>query len=94
MDQNTFDVTIENFQRFAEEIFSPGGEDKFKGKLMEALDQIMKIGKRLNIKRLPMANHNDSSLGKKIKLSKYRTMDLPNEIWTKIIKFLPSKDVY
>ena len=44
MDQNTFDVTIENFQRFAEEIFSPGGEDKFKGKLMEALDQIMKIG--------------------------------------------------
>ena len=45
MDQNTFDGIIDNFQRFAKEIFSPAGEDKFKFKLMEALEEILKIGK-------------------------------------------------
>ena len=45
MDQNTFDGIIDNFQRFAKEIFSPAGEDKFKVKLMEALEEILKIGK-------------------------------------------------
>ena len=45
MDQNTFDGIIDNFQRFAKEIFSPAGENKFKVKLMEALEEILKIGK-------------------------------------------------
>ena len=90
MDQNTFDVMIDNFQKFAKEIFSPSCEDKFKVKLMEALDQIMKMGKSLNLE------HVESNPGKKIKLDRThnRVLDLPNEIWTKIIKYLPAKDVY
>ena len=45
MDQNTFDVVIDHFQKFAKEIFSPDCEDKFKVKLMEALEEMLKIGK-------------------------------------------------
>ena len=71
MDQNTFDVMIDNFQKFAKEIFSPGCEGKFKVKLMEALDQFMKLGKSLNTKRLPIVEHMESSPGKKIKLGKF-----------------------
>ena len=90
MDQNTFDVIIDNFQKFAKEIFSPGSEDKFKVKLMEALDQIMKMGKTLNVENV------EYNTGKKIKLDQtlIRVLDLPNALWTKIIKYLPAKDVY
>ena len=90
-DQNTFDVIIDNFQKFAKEIFSPGCEDKFKVKLKRVLDQIMKMGEMV-----PMVDNIESSPGKKIKLDQTpkKALDLPNEIWTKIIKYLPSKDVY
>ena len=71
MDQNTFDVIIDNFQKFAKEIFSPGSEEKFKVKLMEVLDQSLKLGKSLNTKRLPIVEHMESSPGKKIKLGKF-----------------------
>ena len=43
MDQTTFDIVIDNYQKFAKEIFSPEGEDKFKIKLMTALEEIMKM---------------------------------------------------
>ena len=91
MDQNTFDVMIDNFQKFAKEIFSPGCEDKFKVKLKKVLDQIMKMGEMV-----PMIENIQSSPGKKIKLDQTlnKVLDLPNEIWTKIIKYLPAKDVY
>ena len=62
---------MDNFQKFVKDIFSPDCEDKFKVKLMEALDQYMKFGKSLNIKRLPMVEHMESSPGKKIKLGKF-----------------------
>ena len=71
MDQNTFDVLMDNFQKFVKDIFSPDCEDKFKVKLMEALDQFMKLGKSLNTKRLPIVEHMESSPGKKIKLGKF-----------------------
>ena len=60
---------------------------------MEALDQIMKMGKSLSNLKVPMI---DFSASKKIKLdlTPNRVLDLPNEIWTKIIKYLSSKDVY
>ena len=91
MDQNTFDVMIDNFQKFAREIFSPGCEDKFKVKLKKVLDKIMKMGEML-----PMVENIESNPAKKIKLDQTlsRVLDLPNEIWMKIIKYLPAKDVY
>ena len=93
MDQNTFDVMIENFQKFAREIFSPDCEDKFKVKLMEALEQIMRMGRNLNFEKVGSMESNPA---KKIKLDQTlnKVLDLPDEIWTKIIKYLPSKDVY
>ena len=74
MDQNTFDIIIDNFKKFAKDIFSPDGDEKFKVKLIEVLDQIMKMGKRLNTKRLPMVEHMESSPGKKIKLGKFNIL--------------------
>ena len=74
MDQNTFNVFINNFQKFVKDIFSPDCEEKFKVKLMEVLDQSMKLGKSLNIKRLPMVEHMESSPGKKIKLGKFNIL--------------------
>ena len=91
MDQNTFDVMIDNFKKFVREIFSPGCEGKFKVKLLEALAQMMKMGKSLN-----KIEHMESNPDKKIKINQAhnKVLDFPNEIWTKIIKYLPSKDVY
>ena len=74
MDQNTFDVIINNFQKFVKDIFSPDCEDIFKVKLMDALDQFMKLGKSLNTKRVPMFEHMESSPGKKIKLGKFNIL--------------------
>ena len=96
MDQNTFDVKIDNFQKFAKEIFAPGCEDKFKVQLMEELNQIMKMGQNLNTQKVSMVESMEFCPTKKIKLdaSQNTIPDLPNEIWTKIIKRLPAKDVY
>ena len=43
---------------------------------------------------VPMVENIESSPWKKIKLDLNRVLDLPNEIWMKIIKYLPAKDVY
>ena len=61
---------------------------------METLDRIMKLGKSQNIKWQPSLEHKELSASKNIKLEQERNMDFPNEIWSKIIKYLPSDDVY
>ena len=61
---------------------------------METLDRIMKLGKSQNIKWQPSLEHMELSASKNIKLEQERNMDFPNEIWSKIIKYLPSNDVY
>ena len=43
---------------------------------------------------VPMVENIESSPCKKIKLDLNRVLDLPNEIWMKITKYLPAKDVY
>ena len=77
MDKNTFDNTIDNFLKFTKEIFTPDGEDEYKIKLIETLNQIMQMEKHLT-ESSPNAEN----------------MDFPNEIWTKIIKYLPSIEDY
>ena len=94
MDQNTFEVMIYNIEKFAREIFSSGMEAKFKVRLMETLDQIMKLGKSQDINWPPSTERKELRASENIKLEQERNMDLPNEIWSKIIKFLPSNDVY
>ena len=79
MDRNAFYNMIDNIQKFTKEIFSPDGEDEFKIKLIETLNQIMQMDKHLTFTK--------SS-------PNVKNMDLPNEIWINIIKYLPSKDVY
>ena len=94
MDQNTFEVMIDNIDTFARKVFESGTENKFQVRLMEKLDQIMKLGKIQNIKWVPSVESMESNPCKKIKLDKGRNIDFPNEIWSKIIKYLPSEDVY
>ena len=94
MDQNTFEVMIYNIEKFAREIFSSGMEAKFKVRLMETLDQIMKLGQSQNIIWQPRIQSSEFRPSKRIKLDQDRNMDLPNEIWSKVIKYLPSNDVY
>ena len=94
MDENTFEVMITNIEKFAKEVFSSGTEGKFQVRLMKTLDRIMKLGKSQNIKWLPNVESEKFVPCKKIKLGLDRKIDLPNEIWCKIFKHLPSKDVY
>ena len=95
MHQNTFDFMISNLQNFAKEIFSPNSEEIFQIKLMDTLEEIMKMGKHLKLKRLPMVEHFEAQPSKKPKLNQSpRILDFPNEIWVKIIKHLPGKIVY
>ena len=94
MDQNTFEAMISNMEKFAKEIFSSGTEVKFKVRLMETLDQIMKLGQSQNIIWQPRIQSSEFRPSKRIKLDQDRNMDLPNEIWSKVIKYLPSNDVY
>ena len=89
MNQNTFDLMISKIESFTKEIFSPNSEEKFQIKLMETLEQAMEMGKSL--KMSPKV----SRPGKKPKLDQsLRKLELPNELWTKIIKYLPGKVVY
>ena len=79
MDRTTFDNMIDNFQKFSKEIFTPDGDDEYKIELIQTLNQIMQMQKHLTITESSQNAEN---------------MDFPNEIWTKIIKYLPSIDDY
>ena len=85
---------ITNIEKFAKEVFSSGTEGKFQVRFMKTLDKIMKLGKSQNIKWLPSVESEKFMPSKKIKLDLERKIDLPNEIWCKIFKNLPSKEVY
>ena len=63
MDRNTFDNTIDNFLKFTKEIFTPDGDDEYKIKLIETLNQIMQMDKHLtesspNAENMDLPNEN------------------------------------
>ena len=94
MDQNTFEVNIDYVEKFAKEVFASCTEEKFQVRLMEKLDQIMKLGKSQKMKLVPSVKSMESNPCKKMKLDKDMNIDFPNEIWSKIIRYLTSEDVY
>ena len=59
MEQKNFNLTIDHFLKFAKEIFSPNGKDEFKIKLIEALDQIMKMDKHLTTSQQQLQNSSE-----------------------------------
>ena len=79
MKRSTFDNTIDNFDKFAKEVFS-GNDEDFKSKLLDELELLTGIG--------------TERPSKKLRINPERKVELPNEIWIKIIKSLHSKDVY
>ena len=70
MEQKNFNLTIDHFLKFAKEIFSPNGKDEFKIKLIETLDQIMKMDKHLTTTQQQLQNEEnmDPNSSEQIKL--------------------------
>ena len=92
MAQTNFEEMVKNFQKFAMEVFF-GNDQESKSKLIEELKNILKLGTHLQAPKRKIVNM-DQSMAKKIKLDPNRKVDLPNEIWLKIINFLSPKDVH
>ena len=70
INQKVFNLTIDHFLKFAKEIFSPNGKDEFKIKLIETLDQIMKMDKHLTTTQQQLQNEEnmDPNSSEQIKL--------------------------
>ena len=81
MDVQTFDVKTNKVKEIANAVFT-GSDEELKIKLLKELKEITKIGKKsVNPK-------------KKQKIDISRRVDLPNEIWTKIINYMSTYDVF
>ena len=92
MVQTNFEEMLKNFQKFAMEVFF-GNDQESKSKLIEELKNILKLGIHLQAPKRKIENMEQSNV-KTIKLNPNRKVDLPNEIWLKIINFLSPKDVH
>ena len=96
MHKLVFDDMIVKIQKFAEEVFS-SNDVIFKSRLKEAFEKLAKTNINdlsTKSKRLPIRNLFPNPKKKKNIEDLSIKVELPNEIWMKIVKYLPSKDVY
>ena len=96
MHKLVFDDMIVKIQKFAEEVFS-SNDVIFKSRLKEAFEKLAKTNindSSTKSKRLPIRNLFPNPKKKKNIEDLSIKVELPNEIWMKIVKYLPSKDVY
>ena len=100
-----FDKTIQDFEKFAREIFI-GGNEIEKTKLHKKLEEFLtfkeyykkkqdlgKLENVLTICRKRQIEKNESSNNKKSKIELSRRYELPNEIWLKVMSFLKASDL-
>ena len=89
---NKFDLTVHAFEDLVNEVFSGTDEDQ-KTKLRNKLKYFTKVSSA-NYKRKLKINQEISVRAKKVKLDLARKVDLPNELWIKIMNYLKTKDIF
>ena len=87
-----FDSYLTSFGNFVQVVSSSNDENK-KTKLVEQLNQFLEITSPLPATKKRSNNFELKVPDKKIKLATGR-MDVPNEIWTKIMNYLPTNCIF
>ena len=87
------EIVFNHFEHLVKEIYSCGDKIQ-KTELTKRLNSFLKICQNAR-KRRPTSNLDSECDKKKIKLDKVeKKVVLPNELWTKIMNYLPSKDIF
>ena len=89
VNSKTFDLTINAFGDFVNEVFS-GTDENQKAKLRRIINNFTKIGSSYSKRKLNGQNNNPKP--KKLKFSVIHNI-LPPEILEKILKFLTCRDI-
>ena len=86
-----FDSSLTNFGNFVQVVVSSNDENK-KTKLVEQLNHFLEIADPSSGARKRSKNFDPKVLEKKIKVD-FERVELPNEIWIKIMNYLPTNDI-
>ena len=85
MNQDNFQLCIDNFKKFVNKVFS-GSDPNQKSILLKECQKVVKVEQE---------SKNDSKEAiEEISVDETNKAELPNEIWLKIIGFLETKDVF
>ena len=87
---NNFDLTVNAFQDLVTEVFS-GSNETQKTKLREKLKHFTQIDNAFAKRNFEVGQENRA---KKPKLDLARRIDLPNELWMEILKYLKTRDIF
>ena len=87
-----FDSSLTNFGNFVQVVVSCNDEEK-KTKLVEQLNQFLELASPPIAAKKRSNDFDSKIIDKKIKLDS-RTMDVPNELWTKIMNYLPTNEIF
>ena len=98
MDNYDFDFCIGYFEKFVKHIVS-GSENVKKDALVKKLHQFLDMTtsattKSGNSKKVPRPQIIENSIEKRIRLDPKRGVELPNELWVKIMNCLPTKNIF
>ena len=88
-----FESSLNSIGNFVQAVLSGQDENK-KTKLVEHLNQFLEMA-RHSVSAKKISNNFDSKIpdDKKIKLVTGR-MDVPNELWTKVMNYLPTHEIF
>ena len=87
-----FESSLKTIGDFVQAVISDQDENK-KNKMVEELQHFLELAKSPNSSRKRCKNCNSNIPQKKIKLES-RVVEMPNEIWTKIMNYLPTKEIF
>ena len=85
MNQDNFQLCIDNFKKFVNKVFS-GSDLNQKAILLKECQNFVKVGQE--------SKNNSMEAMEIIPEEVMNRVELPNEIWLKIIRFLETKDVF
>ena len=94
MELQTFDfeASLKSIGNFVQAVISTNDENK-KTKLMKQLNQFNQCLEALATAKKRFKNFDLNVPDKKIKLDS-GSLEIPNEIWTKIMNYLPTKEIF
>ena len=87
-----FESSLKTIGNFVQAVISDQDENK-KNNMVEELQHFLELAKSPNSSRKRCKNCNSNIPQKKIKLES-RVVEMPNEIWTKIMNYLPTKEIF
>ena len=87
-----FESSLKSIYNFVQGVVSGQDENK-KIKLVEELKKLLEMANNSNVAKKRSKSFDLKVPGKKIRVD-YERVELPNEIWTKIMNYLPTKDIF